>query len=228
MLQWYIFCHRLHVDFITCTVAYCTKLHQYTLLASVFQAGQTPPTPSLSLFWLQTKLKQEHAAYTAVQSERANSEATNAGEGKRGRIKKDMEENTSVFFRSTCFTILPQLSSLHIQLRYKVQPFTVCLQLASIMDGIMCKREGVWLRSEEISKRRGGGGGPTEWKHQSPIMFSPLFPPHSFPYSNYYFCCYYKYRVVHTYAFLSPVCLFQSSNLLLLYVLCYYFLLNTI
>ena len=47
-------------------------------------------------------------------------------------------KKTVYILRSTCSTILSQPSSAHIQLRYKVQPASVCLQLASIMDGFVC------------------------------------------------------------------------------------------
>ena len=80
------------------------------------------------------------------------------------RARERERGETECILRSTCSTILPLPSSMHIQLRCKVQPASDCLQLASIMDGFvcMCVCVCVCVCSEGMSRgRRGGGGGST-------------------------------------------------------------------
>lgn len=126
-----------------------------------------------------------------VWGERASVEATIRRETVREKQterarqrEKDAGKKKVYILRSTCSTILPQPSSMHIQLRYKVQPAGVCLQRASIMDGFVCMCVvGEWA---------GGGGGRRrrchcEWNH-SPKMFSPLFSLSSFTTTLLAFC----------------------------------------
>lgn len=128
---------------------YCL-VHQ---LVRVFQAGQRPPPLHLSLS-LSLPLTlfsdsgqnrtRDHAACTAAPSDtvkrRSDSCKTKKErENKQGDGEKTLACMSEVPALPFCLSFPPCTSSM----RYKVQPFTVCLQLASIMDGIMCVSERV-------------------------------------------------------------------------------------
>lgn len=153
---------RLHVDYITCTVSpvRCISWWEY------FKQDGAPPHPtSISLsFSLSLSGPDKTENGTMQHAQRQGERRSDSCERKKERANKTgrWRENTSVHVRSTCSTILPQLSSLHIQ--HALSPAFYCLPAASINYGwyYVCEREGVRVRSEEISKRRGGGRGGWE------------------------------------------------------------------
>lgn len=87
--------------------------------------------------------------------------------------RQKWRKNSVYFLSSTCSTILSQPSSMHIQLRYKVQPASVCLQLASIMDGFVCVYVCVCIGGMSRRRRR-RRRCQCEWKQHSRKLFSPV------------------------------------------------------
>lgn len=222
MLQWHAFCHRLHVDCATCTVALvrCTNTLCWQEYLKQDSAPHTPSSClSSSFFTLWSKLKQEHAASAVRESKlrsnnyRRKKESENK-QGDGGKLQCIFQKYLLYHFASVFLLAHPAALQ---------SPAFYCLPAASINYGwyYVCERGCVtekWGNKQAKRRRR----RRSYWmKAPVPNYVFPSFPPHSFPSSSDYFCCYFKYRVVHNYAFLCSVHLFQSNNRLFLHLLYY-------
>ncbi len=125
------------------------------------------------------KRSMQHAAFCSHSTNSVERESECRSDNEVRDRAREMEEKLCIL-RSTCSTIFPQPSFMHIQLRYKVQPASVSLQLASIMDGFVCVC--VCVVGEWAEGGGGGGGGASVNESSIPqkcFHHSVLFPLHN-------------------------------------------------